>query len=127
MTYADILILIAFLIPYASIAYAKALAKDTFSNADPRNPQAYTGTAKLAQGAHINGLESFPFFAIAVLFAEFRSAPQLYISVLAAVYVFMRILYTAAYIQDKPTQRSILFSLSFLVSVGIFLLPLLGH
>ena len=127
MTYADILILVAILIPYIALGYAKALSRKTFNNADPRNPEGYKGAAKRAVDAQTNGLEGFPFFAIAVLFAEFRAAPQLYISVLAALYVFIRILYTISYIQDKPSQRSAFFSLGFLVTIGIFLLPLLGH
>ena len=43
----------------------------------PRDPAFYQdGIRARALGAHQNGIEAYPFFAAAVLLAEFRGAPQ---------------------------------------------------
>src|SRR5206468_10294359 len=48
-----------------------------FDNARPRDPTFYADTIRArALGAHQNGIEAFPFLAVAVLLAEFRLAPQ---------------------------------------------------
>jgi uncharacterized MAPEG superfamily protein len=39
MTIADLCILVAFLLPYVTSAYAKYLTKGAFNNADPRNEE----------------------------------------------------------------------------------------
>ncbi len=65
-----------------------------------------------------------PFFAAAVLAAQGQDAPQLAIDMLALLYVAARIAYTAAYVADRPTLRSILWSVGFLTVVAIFTAPL---
>src|SRR6185437_11385601 len=48
-----------------------------YDNAKPRDPAFYQDAIRArALGAHQNGIEAFPFFAAAVLLAEFRAAPQ---------------------------------------------------
>ena len=123
MTFADTLILVALLLPYGSITIAKWLARERFDNAEPRNKNTYMGAALRAKNAHANGLETFPFFAVAVMFAEFRNAPQLNVNLLASLYVLLRIVYIWAYISGRPTLRSWMFVLGFFVAVGIFMLP----
>ena len=125
MTVAEILVLVAALLPYAAVGYAKHGARATFDNANPRNQKAYTGAAQRAHGAHLNGFETFPLFAIAVLLAELHAMPQPLVNYLALAYVLLRIAYTVLYIKDKPTPRSIVWSLGFLITVIIFLLPIL--
>jgi len=44
-----------------------------------------------ALGAHINGIETFPFFAAAVLLAEFRQLPQSWIDELAIAFVILTV------------------------------------
>ena len=123
MSFADLCILIAALLPYASITYGKWLARDTFDNADPRNEQAYSGAARRARAAHANGFETFPLFAVAVLLAEMHGASQGLLNGLAALYIALRVLYALAYIKNKPTLRSIFFILGFFLTLGIFFLP----
>lgn len=123
MTFADTLILVALFLPYGSITIAKWLARERFNNADPRNKQTYMGAALRAKNAHANGLETFPFFAVAVIFAEFRAAPQLSINGLAAVYILLRLVYIWAYISGRPMLRSWLFVVGFVIAVVIFMLP----
>jgi uncharacterized MAPEG superfamily protein len=80
-----------------------------------------------ALGAHLNGIETFPFFAAAVLLAEFRSAPQNLINELAVLFVIVRIAYVLTYIGNRPTLRSILWNIGFVINVAIFFLPLWRH
>ena len=78
-----------------------------------------------AEGEHRNGIEAFPFFAVAVLLAEFRAAPQNLINELAVQFLIVRIAYVFTYLGDRPTLRSILWSIGFVINVGIFFLPMI--
>jgi len=60
-----------------TIAAAKWTALGRFDNARPRDPGFYNDPIRArAVGARQNGIEAFPFFAVAVLLAEFRLGPQ---------------------------------------------------
>ena len=63
-----------------------------------------------ALGAHQNGIEAFPFFAAAVLLAEFRLCPQRLIDELAVLFLIVRIAYVFTYLGNRPTLRTILWS-----------------
>jgi len=78
-----------------------------------------------AEGEHLNGIEAFPFFAVAVLLAEFWAAPQNPINELAVLFLIVRIAYVFTYLGDRPTLRSILWSIGFVINVGIFFLPMI--
>ena len=78
-----------------------------------------------ALGAHQNGIEAFPFFAAAVLLAEFRAGPQNLINELAVLFLIVRIAYVFTYLGDRPTLRSILWSIGFAINIAIFFLPLI--
>ena len=70
-----------------------------------------------------NGIEAFPFFAVAVLLAEFRLAPQHLIDELAVLFLIVRIAYVFTYLGNRPTLRSILWSIGFAINIAIFFLP----
>ena len=76
-----------------------------------------------ALGAHQNGIEAFPFFAVAVLLAEFRAGPQHLIDELAVLFLIVRIAYVFTYLGNRPTLRSILWSIGFAINVAIFFMP----
>jgi uncharacterized MAPEG superfamily protein len=98
----------------------------SFDNARPRDPGFYNDPIRFrALGAHQNGIEAFPFFAVAVLLAEFRAAPQHLIDELAVLFLIVRIAYVFTYLGDRPALRSILWSIGFVINVGIFFLPML--
>ena len=95
-----------------------------FDNAKPRDPGFYNDPiAARALGAHQNGIEAFPFFAVAVLLAEFRAAPQHLINELAVLFLIVRIAYVFTYLGNRSTLRSILWSIGFAINSGIFFLP----
>ena len=95
-----------------------------FDNSRPRDPDFYDDPiAARALGAHQNGIEAFPFFAIAVLLAEFRGGPQRLVNELAVLFLIVRIAYVFTYLGDRPTLRSILWALGFAINIAIFFLP----
>ena len=107
-----------------TIASAKWISYRKFDNSRPRDPAFYDEPIRArALGAHQNGIEAFPFFAAAVLLAEFRLAPQHYIDELAVLFLIVRIAYVFTYLGNRPTLRSILWSLGFAINIAIFFLP----
>ena len=88
-----------------------------FDNSKPRDPAFYEDPIRArALGAHQNGIEAFPFFAVAVLLAEFRLGPQRLIDELAVLFLIVRIAYVLTYLGNRPTLRSILWSLGFAIN-----------
>jgi uncharacterized MAPEG superfamily protein len=126
MTIADLCILIAALMPLIAAGIAKSNAPK-FDNASPRDPAAFTGMALRAYNAQMNSFEAFPFFAAAVILAEFRSSAHLYIDILAVLFILIRIVYLNVYITNKSTIRTPIWSLGFLVTILIFILPVFFH
>jgi uncharacterized MAPEG superfamily protein len=128
MTVAEWCIFLSLMLYLLSIASVKWLKSGRFDNSKPRDSAFYEDPiAARALGAHQNGIESFPFFAIAVLLAEFRACPQSLINELALLFVIVRIAYVFTYIGNRPTLRSILWSIGFAINIAIFFLPALRN
>ena len=126
MTIAEWCIFGAVILYLLTIAPFKAASARSFDNSKPRDPAFYESPLRArALGAHLNGIETFPFFAAAVLLAEFRSAPQNLINELAVLFLIVRIAYVLTYIGNRPRLRSILWNVGFVINVAIFFLPLL--
>jgi uncharacterized MAPEG superfamily protein len=126
MTLAEWCIFGAVILYLLTIAPFKAANARTFDNSKPRDPAFYDNPLRSrALGAHLNGIETFPFFAAAVLLAEFRGAPQNLIDELAVLFVIVRVAYVLTYIGNRPRLRSILWNIGFIINVAIFFLPLL--
>ena len=125
MTIAEYCVFGALLLYLLTIVPVKWMGHRQFDNAKPRDPAFYQDAIRArALGAHQNGIETFPFFAAAVLLAEFRAAPQYLINELAVLFLIVRIAYVLTYIGNRPSLRSILWSVGFLINIGIFFLPL---
>ncbi|MGJ5138042.1 MAPEG family protein [Bradyrhizobium oligotrophicum] len=131
MTIAEWCIFASVMLYLLTIVPAKWIKVDgagRYDNARPRDPAFYAGGIReRALGAHQNGIEAFPFFAVAVLLAEFRGAPQNLINELSVLFVIVRVAYVLTYIGDRPSLRSILWAIGFLITVAIFFLPLLRN
>jgi uncharacterized MAPEG superfamily protein len=109
-----------------TIAPVKWIGFRGFDNSKPRDPAFYDDPIRSrALGAHQNGIEAFPFFAFAVLLAEFRAGPQRLIDELAILFLIVRIAYVFTYLGNRPTLRSILWSLGFAINIAIFFMPAL--
>jgi uncharacterized MAPEG superfamily protein len=128
MTIAEWMLLAAVLIYLLTLAPFKPLGRREFDNAKPRDPEFYANPLRArALGAHLNGIETFPFFAVAVLLAEFRAAPQYLINELAVAFILLRLLFVGAYLLDYPTVRTLLWNAGLAANVAIFLLPWWGR
>jgi uncharacterized MAPEG superfamily protein len=126
MTVAEWCIFASLMLALLSVASVKWFRFGRFDNSKPRDPAFYEDPiATRALGAHQNGIEAFPFFAAAVLLAEFRACPQNLINELAILFVIVRIAYVFTYIGNRPTLRSILWSIGFAINIAIFFLPAL--
>ena len=126
MTIAEWCVFASLMLTLLSIASVKWFRFGRFDNSKPRDPAFYESPfAARALGAHQNGIEAFPFFAAAVLLAEFRACPQNLINELAVLFVIVRIAYVFTYIGNRPTLRSILWSIGFAINIAIFFLPAL--
>jgi uncharacterized MAPEG superfamily protein len=124
MTTAEWCVFATLLLCLLTIAPIKWVGFRRFDNSKPRDPAFYEDPiAARALGAHQNGIEAFPFFAIAVLLAEFRGGPQRYINELAVLFVIVRVAYVLTYLGNRPALRSILWSIGFIINCAIFFLP----
>ena len=125
MTIAEYCVLGAVLVFLLTIAPVKPLAGRAFDNQNPRDPNFYKPPLRArALGAHLNGIETFPFFAFAVLLAEFRYVPQPMLDRLALGFIAFRLLFVAVYLLGWGWTRTAIWNLGFLVNLAIFLMPL---
>jgi uncharacterized MAPEG superfamily protein len=123
MTGAEWCLFGAVLLYLVTLAPTKGLAPREFDNANPRDPKFFEHPGrKRALGAHINGIETFPFFASAVLLAEFRNAPQGWVDGLAFGFLVIRVAFVAAYVGNRPTLRTVLWNAAFAFNLGLFFL-----
>ncbi len=107
-----------------TIAPFKAAGFRRFDNSKPRDPAFFQDPLRArALGAHINGIETFPFFAAAVLLAEFRASPQNLVNELAVLFLIVRIAYVLTYLGDRPTLRTILWNIGLFAGLrGVMML-----
>ncbi len=119
MTIAIWCILIAATLPYVAFGFVMGLDPN-----QPRDRVGLTGRAPRAYGAHLNALETFPWFAAAVIVAHMIGGPSRIADVLAVVYVLIRLGHMAAYIAGRQPLRSAAFSLGQLAALAIFVSPL---
>jgi uncharacterized MAPEG superfamily protein len=128
MTVAELCLLAVVILWLATIGVAKGAGWREYDNAKPRSAGFYAdGWRARALGAHQNGLEALPFFAAAVLLAEFRSAPQGLIDALAVAFVLARMTYVGAYLANRDLLRSVIWSAGFLINVALFFTPMAGR
>ncbi len=120
MTIAIWCIFIASTLPYVAFAFVKGL--------DPNQPRyrvgELDGRSIRAYGAHLNGLETFPWFAASVIVAHMVGGPSRIADVLAVVYVLLRVGHLAAYIGGRQPLRTAAFALAQLAGLAIFVSPL---
>jgi uncharacterized MAPEG superfamily protein len=126
MTVAEWCVFGAVLLYLLTLAAGKLSDIRRFDNANPRDPAFFQDPLRArALGAHQNGIETFPFFAFAVLLAEFRLGSLRLIDELAVLFLIVRIAYILTYVGNRPTLRSILWNIGFAINVAIFFLPVI--
>ena len=120
MTIAYYCLLIAGLLPYIAVGFAKS--GGGYDNDRPRESMAkFKGRQARAVAAHANSFEAFPFFAAVVLLAGLTHADPLSVNALAVVFILARIAYIGAYLTDKPLLRSIVWmvGLACVLAIGV--------
>ena len=126
MTAAEWCIFATVMLYLLTIAPVKWIGFRRYNNSKPRDPAFYDDPLRArALGAHQNGIEAFPFFAAAVLLAEFRAAPQNLVNELAVLFLIVRVAYVFTYLGDRPRLRSILWTIGFAINIAIFFLPMI--
>ena len=119
MTLAYWMVLIAIFMPFVFAGLAKSRGR--FDNARPREWLAgLSGWRQRAHWAQLNTFEAFPPFAAAVIIAHQLGGAQAWIDALAVLFVLLRLGDGAAYIADRPTLRSLLWTGAFACVPGLF-------
>jgi uncharacterized MAPEG superfamily protein len=116
-------VLVMGVMPVVTVGIAKARGVD---NHAPRDwAQTIDGYRKRAYAAHLNHYEAFPLFAAAVLVAATQGAPMATVNALAVAVVAARLIYTACYVADLATLRSLVWLAGWGLTIAIFVLPAL--
>lgn len=120
----------ALLIVLTKVPVAIAMARSGDKGYDNRHPRAQqaalTGRGARAMAAHSNMLEAFPLFAAGVLVAQVTGMHGFTIELLAGLFIVSRIAYTALYLMDMATLRSVAWVVGFLCCLGLLLSPALA-
>ncbi|PZP40039.1 MAG: hypothetical protein DI585_02115 [Pseudomonas fluorescens] len=115
-------LLIAALMPYGLVQLARG---KNFDNSKPRDTYANAeGLQKRAYNAHLNSLEVFPFYAVAVMVALLSGFEGWILNVLAGGWILLRGAYIYAYLKDMPKPRSMVWAAGMLVCILIITMPL---
>ena len=126
MTIAYWCVLGAILLPYICFGIARNRGRDPDGrrlrdNSNPRDfPNRIDGVAKRAWGAQLNGFESLPGFAAAVVIAHLANVPQDQIDALAIGWLLARLAYVAFYLTRRSTDRTAAQVVSLLCVLGLF-------
>ena len=129
MTIANWCVLIACMLPIATIGIAKMSSakfpktEGRYDNHHPREwAEHLTGWQRRANAAQNNGWEALPLFIAAVLLAQQAHADQGHIDMLAMAFVGLRCMYIAAYIFNLGSLRTIIWAAGMASSIAIFLM-----
>lgn len=112
----------ASVLPLFTAGLAKAQGR--FKLKDNQSPRIFqqnlTGVAGRINAAQMNSYETLPVFLAAVLTAQYMVVSQPLVNYFAWAYVFLRILYIAAYAMNLATFRSIIWTLAFVCPLYLF-------
>ena len=129
MTIADSCLLVACLLPIACAGiakwpgYGRTRHEGGFDNNNPRQWLAgLQGFQARANAAQMNSFEALPVFIAGVLVAEHLRASQPVIDALALAFVAARVGYIGAYLADRASLRSLLWSTGLACCVAMFFL-----
>lgn len=129
MTIAQWCVLAACLLPILTVGAAKfSLARiprrdGGYDNVRPRDWEAkLDGWRARAHAAQQNGFEALPLFIAGVLFAQVGGAEQARIDLFALAFIAVRLAYTAAYLGNRPTLRSLIWALGLGLCIALLAL-----
>ena len=119
-------ILIAALLPYLWVSFAKKTG-ERYNNRDPRDWQAKQTNPRSnrAHAAHLNGFESFPAFVAGVLMAQLAGVAPATINLLAIAFVVARVLHGVFYVANVQALRSLVWLVGFASAIALIVLAAL--
>jgi uncharacterized MAPEG superfamily protein len=121
MTFAYWCVFLTAFLPIVWVGIAKTGA-DEYDNDRPRIVLSQLKDwPQRASWAQINAFEAFPSFAAAVIIAHLVGANQILVDSLAGVFLVARVAHGILYIQNKATLRTLVWTIGFLCTIGIFL------
>jgi len=114
-------VLAAALLPYAFTSLAK-FSGPRYDNHAPRDfLDQLRGWRKRAHWAQLNSFEAFAPFAAGVIIAQQSLGPQPAVDALAVAFVALRVVYGALYVLDRPSLRSVVWSLALGCTIALYL------
>ena len=127
MTIAYWCILVAALLPYVWVAFAKT-GSPNYNNKDPRGWVARQESYRVrnAYAAHLNAFEAFPAFAAAVLMAQFAQVDAQHVAWLSMAFIAFRILHGIFYLAALQALRSLAWLGGFASVIALMLLAALN-
>jgi len=127
MTIANICIIAAAMLPVLtagigkSPAFGKPRREGGYDNTAPRAwADKLTGWQARAMAAQNNGFEALPLFIAGVLVAQQNHAAQDRVDELAIAFIAIRLVYTALYVGNKPSLRSIVWGIGVVCCMAMF-------
>ena len=119
MTSAYWMVLVAAMLPYVAVGFAKW--RSGYDNHLPRVGVEQLPPAKQrAYWAHLNAFEAFPAFAAAVIIAHLAHASQPVVDGLAIAFVVARVAHLLLYMRDLATLRSIAWTVGMGCVIALF-------
>lgn len=113
-------------VPRFLVIVAQSKRPEGFDNRHPRSQQAkLEGFGSRAQGAHMNGFESFAPFAVGVFSCQLTQVDAARVAWLSVAFVGIRSIYIVFYLLDKAPLRSLTWMTGFGVIVALLAQPLL--
>ena len=127
MSIANACVLAATFLPIATVGMAKASTARLRRNQggyDNNNPREWAaklgGWQARAAAAQNNGFEALPLFAFAVLAAQQAQLDQARTDHLALAFIAVRLVYTALYLANLASLRSVVWFVGAIITVAIF-------
>ena len=119
MTLAYWMVLVAALLPYVAVGFAKW--RKGYDNHAPRVGYESLPPAKQrAYWAHLNAFEAFAPFAAAVIIAHLAHAPQAVVDGLAVGFIAARAAHLVLYIKDLAALRSVAWAVGITCVIALF-------
>jgi uncharacterized MAPEG superfamily protein len=106
------------------LGIAMRLRPGGYDNKHPRRQQSeLEGWGERAHAAHANGFESFAPFAAGVVIAHLAGLDEHRATILSVTFVVARLIYPVCYIANLDYLRTAVWSVGFLATGALYVLP----
>ena len=124
-------VLVAALMPFGFVLYAKLAGRNKMGLEENRYPRQWLeqlseGAQKRAYWAQLNSFEAFPPFAAAVIIAVISGGSIGAINFFAVLFILLRLVYGWCYISDRATLRSMVWFGGLACVLALFIVAAIG-